>query len=157
MNKKIIVTIGISGSGKSTWAHNQWLKDPLNTVVINRDKIRELLFSYTEESVSEYYKRPDSFKLEGIVTEYEDLLISAGVINGKTVIVDATHLSKKYIERHNVYNVPVEKMFFDTPLELALKRNSMRVRKVNEDIIKMQFAKYKQLKKEFINESEDTD
>lgn len=61
---KIILTIGISGSGKSTWAHTQWKKDPLNTIIVNRDKIRELLFGYTEISVSSLYSRKDLRKLE---------------------------------------------------------------------------------------------
>ena len=46
MKGKLTITIGISGSGKSTWAHEQWSKDPKNTVLISRDKIRELLFGF---------------------------------------------------------------------------------------------------------------
>ena len=47
----IEILIGISNSGKSTYAHEKWLKDPQNTVVINRDKIRELLFGFNRNLI----------------------------------------------------------------------------------------------------------
>ena len=40
--KKLTIRCGISGSGKSTWAHTEWKKDPLNTTIVNRDKITRL-------------------------------------------------------------------------------------------------------------------
>lgn len=41
---ELIILVGISGSGKSTWSQNEWELNPTKTVIVNRDKIRELLF-----------------------------------------------------------------------------------------------------------------
>ena len=44
--KKLILTRGIQGSGKSTWAR-QWVEeDPENRVRINNDDIRNMLGKY---------------------------------------------------------------------------------------------------------------
>lgn len=116
----------------------------------NRDKIRELLFSYSEENVSEYYKREDLNKLEKQITKYEDTLINEALCEGKTVIVDATHLSKDYITRFEYWNVPVELVWFDVLLKEALTRNMGRTRKVDESIIKKQYNKYIQLRTDLL-------
>jgi predicted kinase len=149
MNKgKLIVLVGISGAGKSTFAHQEWLKDPLQTAVINRDKIRELLFGYTEETIKDYYSLPDLGKLEKQVTLYEDTLIHEGLNLGKTVVVDATHLEKRYLDRFKFWNVPIEYKYFDVSVVTAIIRDSYRVRTVGEDIIKKQYDKYLNLQRD---------
>lgn len=145
--KKLIVLCGISGSGKSTFAHNEWAKDPLNTVIVNRDKIRELLFGFTEESIAGYYKLPEMGKLEKQVTLYEDTLIHEGLNLGKTVIVDATHLTKAYLKRFEFWNVPIDYEYFDITLGGAIGRDANRTRKVGADVIANQFGKYQSLEK----------
>lgn len=145
---KIILTVGISGSGKSTWAHEQWKENSVGIVVVNRDKIRELLFGYTEETVKDYYYRPDLNKLEKQVTKYEDTLIYEALCENKTVIVDATHLHKDYIKRFEYWNVSLEIKWFDVTLKEALIRDMGRVRQVGEDIISKQYNKYVSLRKE---------
>lgn len=147
MSKKLIITVGCSGSGKSTWAHKEWLKDPNNIVVVNRDKIRELLFGYTESDIFNYYRRKDLNKLEKQVTKYEDTLINEGLCENKTVIVDATHLKKEYITRFEYWNVPIELVQFDISLTDAILRNKTRIRKVNNEIISKQFNNYQKLRK----------
>lgn len=145
--KNIKLLIGISGSGKSTYSHELWKTNPSNFVIINRDKIRELLFGYTESSIHNYYKRNDIAKLEKKVTKYEDTLIYEALEENKTVILDATHLEKKYIERHEYWNVPIELVWFDIDLDTAIERDSIRNRKVGKDIITKQYNKYINLKK----------
>lgn len=149
----IKITIGCSNSGKSTYAHKQWQENPGGVVIVNRDKIRELLFSYTEENVSEYYKRPDLNKLEKQVTKYEDTLINEALCEDKTVIIDATHLSEAYIKRHEYWNVPIELVWFDITLKEALTRNMSRKRQVDEDIIIKQYNKYVGLRKNLVSYS----
>lgn len=138
----IKVTVGISGSGKSTWAKEQWEKSPLKTIVVNRDKIRELLFGYTEASISEYYSKTNIGKLEKEVTLYEDTLINEGLCQGKTVIVDATHLKMAYLERFKYWNVPIEYVYFDVTLKEALTRDMSRTRQVGKEIISKQYSNY---------------
>lgn len=140
--RKLIVTVGISGSGKSTWAKEQWEKNTLKTIVVNRDKIREALFGYTESSIKEYYGRTDIGKLEKEVTLYEDTIINEGLCQGKTVIVDATHLKMAYLKRFEYWNVPIEYVYFDITLKEALTRDMGRVRQVGEEVITKQYSHY---------------
>ena len=149
MNKgKLIVLCGISNSGKSTFAATTVQHNPERYTRVNRDKIREMNYGYSEVNVRNYYYRGDLSSLEKEITKIEDSLIYEGLEAGKTVIVDATHLEKRYLERFKYWNVEVEVIFFDIELEEALKRNNNRVRKVDEDIIKNQYDKYKNLRKD---------
>ena len=148
---KIIVTIGCSNSGKSTWAHEQWKENPNKIVVVNRDSIRNLLFSYTDETISEYYKRTDLNKLEKQVSKYEDTLIYEALCEDKTVIVDNTHLQESYITKYEYWNVEIELVWFDVLLKEALTRNMSRSRKVDEAVIVKQYNKYVNLRKNLVS------
>ena len=146
MEPKLIITIGISGSGKSTFASTTVQHNPERYVNVERDKIRNLLFGYTDETISEYYNRPDLNKLEKEVTRYEDLMIKEGLSQNKTVIVSNTHLSMKYLEKYKFYNVETELMFFDIDFDEALVRDKNRTRTVGKKVIEKQFSKYNNLK-----------
>lgn len=147
---KLIILVGISGSGKSTFSSTTVRHNPERYVIVNRDKIRELLFGYTEETIFEYYLRSDLNKLEKQVTVYEDILIKQGLNTGKDVIVDATHLKANYIDRFKFFNIHTEINFFDIDLKEAIDRDSKRIRKVGETVIKKQYDQYNHLKKTYI-------
>lgn len=144
----IEVLIGISGSGKSYYAHSKWERNPVTTVIINRDKLRESLFGYTEETISEYYQNPKVHSLEKMITEHENILIKDALASNYNIIVDATHLKRKYIERYAYYNTDVQLTFFDITIEEAVFRDSNRIRTVGSEIIKRQYALYQNLKLE---------
>lgn len=147
---KIVCYVGISNSGKSTVAHQEWSKDPLNTVVISRDKLRNLLWNYTDENVHEYYSHPNFNKLEKEVSKYCNTLIYEAIESGKTIILDNTHLDfKRDIKSLEYWNVPLETVWFDVTISEALERNSKRNRKVDETIIYKQHLKYNTLKSNF--------
>lgn len=149
---KIIATVGASASGKSTWAHEEWQKDPLNTIVIERDNIRNLLFGYGDDTIKNYYKRDDFGKLEKEVTKFQNTLIYDALEQGKTVILSNTNLDRKRdLESLKYWNVPVELREFEVPLEELIIRDSKRVRTVGETIIKKQYNKQKQLIKSLID------
>jgi predicted kinase len=148
MNSRITILIGISGSGKSTWAHEQWLADPMNVVLVSRDKIRELLFGYGEVGIKNYYNTDRVFSTEKIITQYEDVLINEALESGKDVIVDATHLKRTYLERFKYWNVTTEVKFFNTTIPQAIHRDMKRIRQVGDEIIKKQMNQYKTLFKD---------
>ena len=143
---RLKITVGISGSGKSTWAHEQWEENPTGVVIVNRDKIRELLFGFTEHTMSTYYGRGDMYKNEKQVTKYESVLIKEGLSEDKTVIVDATHLSIKYLKRFEFFNVPTEIVMFDVKADICVERDQERNRQVGFEIIAIQSNKYNSLK-----------
>lgn len=146
MNKgKLLILIGISGSGKSTYAHNLWLREPDKYVIVNRDKVRELLFGFTEKSVDEYYRIEKLGKYENQVTRYCDTLIHDGLNHDKTVIIDSTNLSLKYLNSYSYWNVPTDFKIFEMRLEDAIQRDLQRPRQVGEDVIEKQYARYRSL------------
>lgn len=143
----LIIMCGVSASGKSTYAFNMAETEPEKYLIVSRDKIRELLFGYSEKYVSNYYKRKDIHKLEKIVTKYEDVLINEGLSEGKTVIMDSTHLDRKYIERYRYWNVPTEVVFLDVEYNTALMRDNYRERQVGDFVINRQIERYERIKK----------
>lgn len=155
MKGKLIILVGISNSGKSTWAATMVQDNPDEFIRINRDNIRSLLYGYTDTTVAEYYKRKDINQLEKQITRFEDTLIYDALEHGKTVIVDATHLQRKYLERFKYWNVPTHLSFFDISLKEAIIRNAGRSRQVDSDIIIKQASQYKSLKASLTKEDID--
>lgn len=149
--KEIEILIGPSGSGKSVYAHDMFLEYANEVVIVNRDKIRELLFGYIELNMPLYYLRKDLASLEKQVSIYEDTLIEIGLAQDKKVIIDATHLEKQYIERHFIWNVPTKLKFFDVDIKYCITRAALRTRSVAEPIIHSQFQKFAKVKKQFFD------
>ena len=144
---KLMVLIGISGSGKSTFAKRIYNSNYKTHLIVNRDKIRELLFGYTEETIGDYYDRHDLFKCEKEVTKYEDIIIKQGLQDKKTVIVDATHLRMKYLNRFKNFNVQVDYVPLDVDLKTCQERAQNRTRKVAPQIVEKQYKDFKNLYK----------
>lgn len=120
MDKQILILIGISGSGKSTWTTN-FLKENHNYLRINRDDIRKTLVG----NLDGYYQRNDLGNLEGIVSTIEYDLKQDLVCYEKSIIIDNTNLKQKYINNY-IKILPVDYTFkfklFDCDLLLAKER-----------------------------------
>jgi len=136
---KILATFGVSGSGKSTFTSTLIRLEPDRYVSVNRDKIRELLFSYTEENIKDYYLRDDLYRLEQKVTEVQDVLIKMFLKQGKRVILDNTNLRLRDIKDLMKYGVDINVLIMDVDLSVALERDSLRTRKVGSEIIEKQY------------------
>jgi len=79
----LILTVGLPRSGKSTWAKR------IGLPIVNRDAIRLAL-----------HGQPFILEAESMVTAIEDYMVKSLFLAGhETIIVDATHLNMKYIER----------------------------------------------------------
>lgn len=148
---RVTILCGISGSGKSTYARNLVHSNFDKFVRVNRDKLREMMYGYSEADVKYYYNLGNLHILEDQVTKVEDALIESLLASGKNVVVDATHLQRKYLNRFSKFGVNTDIVYFDIELEEALFRNSQRERKVDESVIRKQFEQYKKLR----NESKD--
>ena len=78
----LIITQGISGSGKSTWAKAFVAEDTENRVRSSRDDLRSQMFgtpTYAEDQ-------------EKAVSIAQDGMVQALLAAGKSVVVDNTHL-----------------------------------------------------------------
>lgn len=115
MNNKLIVLVGISGAGKSTFA-KQYIKDNPGTVRVNRDDMRRQILG---ELTQDYYSNKNNNirgKLEKHITILQNEQIRHWLLNGFDVIADNTHLRKDDITNYernfgylaDIYIKPIE-------------------------------------------------
>lgn len=138
---QIIVTRGLPGSGKSTWAQVYAQTNP-NHAIVERDELRMQLFgSYCTG------KQEDEEK----VTRLQDKLVRSYLAEGMSVIISDTHLPdrsvKKWLKLGHEVSVPVEvKDFRDVPLEDCLWNNKMRGlrdgKSVSEEVIQDKYNRF---------------
>lgn len=136
---KLIITRGVSGSGKSTWAREQ------NAAVVSRDDIRFTQFGTDDR---DYYTVDKAvlFERENLVTILQDAQIVALLKAGKDVIVDNTNIEWKYVKALAQLGwrcgAEVEVKVFEVSLATAQQRDNMRGtlggRAVGPDIIRKQ-------------------
>ena len=117
---KLIMLIGIPGSGKTT--HSVELSKKYNAKVISSDKVRQTFAGIEEKDVF-----PTVYRL--CIEELK---------NGVNVILDATHITPKVRKRTfdslDQYGVPYDKIgiYFDTPVDVCVKRVEIRNQDPNE-------------------------
>ena len=92
MKQEVLIMVGISGSGKTTYT-KQWLKTHPNYIRINRDDIRKVLV----QNLDGYYQRKDLQELEAMVTSIETTIFNRAIIKGFSVVIDNTNLTKEYV------------------------------------------------------------
>lgn len=120
LRKKLVILVGIPGSGKSTWAQNHV---NFNTAWVSRDYIRfsmlsdnEDYFAHEKEAYNEYVDL-----IQHNIDERDEIT---------TIIADATHLNwasrNKLLKQLDLQNVDVETIFFNTSLKTCLRRNELR-------------------------------
>lgn len=131
------ILIGISASGKSTWAKDFVTKND-KWCIVSRDDFR---YAWQNKGVVDT-------KLETIITKMVKSSIDTLINNGYNVIYDATNLKSKYIDAIASivkHTATVTYQIFDIPLETAIERDSKRERSVGKDVIKKQWKDYLQL------------
>jgi len=121
---KVIVLIGIPGSGKSTWAAKQ------NATVISSDELRGVL--------SGDVKNQDIHAKVFATMRY--LLRTRLELGATPTIIDATNIRRKdrkaWLQIAHKFGASVDAVLFDLPIEVALERNRKRDRVVPEDVIR---------------------
>jgi len=121
---KLIVTVGLPGSGKSTYLAG------LGVNAISSDEIRRLIAD-----------DPHDQTMNARVFSAVRYLIRQRIAAGRPVTyVDATHLTpwerKPYAILAQRYGCTLEALFFDVPLEVCIARNLARDRVVPEAAIR---------------------
>lgn len=119
----VIVTRGLPGSGKSTWAKAWVAEDPENRVRVNRDDIRFMLFGK--------YWGVD----EDMVSAVEEATVRRALKAGKDIVIDATHLKAAYVKKWARIH-PVEVKEFVVDVEVAVERDRTRDRVVGAEVIR---------------------
>lgn len=117
---RLVILCGIPGSGKSTYA-KELLKLHPEWKYVSRDEVR-----YEFVSDQEHY-----FDRETDVYKEFCNRISMHLINGNTVIADATHISKasriKLMNSLDIQPDEVIVVVLNTPFQICKERNSKRV------------------------------
>ena len=135
----IYVMRGLPGSGKSTQARE--LSERIGAEVVNRDALRWALLGSYWTGVPEDEAR---------VSFYERSLVSDNLSKGRSVIVDATHVSfasvrawEPYAQK---YGARIEVIDVDTSADICVTRNKVRERRgerfVSEEVIRDMAEKF---------------
>lgn len=139
---KIILTRGIQGSGKTTWARQWVAEDPKNRVRINNDDIRNMLGNYWV------------IEREPLVSEMKQYLTQAAMDRGYNIVIDNMNLNpkevkfwEKVVELNNEdpdgYKYEIEFKDFFIPLEECIRRDAMRPNPIGEKVIRETWKRYK--------------
>lgn len=125
---KLILMIGLPGSGKSFFANKLSINNP-EYYLISTDKIRGKLFG--DEAIQGPWLR--------VWSDVEQQFKQA-VLETRDVIYDATNTQRR--QRQEVITIareigfhPIFAVWVNTPLEKCLQRNQNRSRQVPEEII----------------------
>jgi predicted kinase len=130
---KVILTVGIPASGKSTWSKEEVRKDPEGTIRISRDDLRTMLSNY-------HYSEAN----EKVVSALKEFTLVHGLKRGRNVIIDETNLNKRNfdevcntIRTLNIDCLVMEKPFY-IELDEAIARDNSRTgtSHVGDDVVK---------------------
>lgn len=108
--KKLILTVGLPRSGKTTWANKQ------SHPIVNRDAIRLAL-----------YDQPYIQKMENFVSYFEETMVESLFEAGHDVIIiDATHMKMEYINKWNEKYKIILKYFYVDPITCIRRAKETR-------------------------------
>jgi len=147
MNKRAIITVGISASGKTTWANEFVLAEIMrgqNWAIICRDNARsKILFDANLITQADYVDWEKwNWKWEENVNRIIDMEFITAVAEGKNIIIADTNLNPKYIlswiEKFH-FNYEVEIREFPISFEEACKRDAKRPNGVGVPVIARQW------------------
>ena len=143
---KIIVPIGISASGKSTFASQYVEKNP-NTIIVSRDSLRMSLFGYTEENLFRHYNvdNKNFYEREKIVTDFHTDQIWYALQKNFDVIADNTHLRRSHITAYKSFGVPLEIKVLEAKFNDASNRDVKRKKSVGDGVLVKQSKQFEKI------------
>lgn len=138
MNCKLILTIGASCSGKTTWAEQQ---EGYHN--INRDDVRFEMFT---NGVRDWTRYRFSNKNEREVTNQCEELALIAAAYGANIIISDTNLNpeirNKWKEFASTYGYDYEEKLFPCDWDELVKRNNQRDSGISEAILYSQYKRF---------------
>lgn len=141
---KAIITVGVSASGKTTFANDLLRADP-SWMNINRDDIRVEIFE-SKNPGKEFVWSKWNWKWEPIVTMRQSDMITCALKRGMNVLISDTNLHenrrKDLITSLTRLGYSVEIKVFEVSFEEALRRDAARKNGVGVSVIARQFEEF---------------
>ena len=141
--KKAIVTVGCSGSGKSTWFEKTY-GNSNNWVQVERDVVRKFLVEKPNQNVN-FWSIWD-WKREGEVSEMVNNKIKIHSRCGHNIAVTDTNLNPKFrqnlIELLESEGYEVELKFFNVPYKKLIEQDLKRADSVGQQVIAKQYFQF---------------
>lgn len=136
MEGSIIITRGLPGSGKTTWARKLLAEFPKTYKIVCKDDLRDMLDAGVWSKINEKH-----------VLAVRDELVKHYVRAGFTVIVADTNLNPIHIDHFREMSVElgcraVVQDFTDVSLEDCIRQDLLRARSVGERVIRDQYNRW---------------
>ena len=139
---KFILTRGIQGSGKTTWAKAWVAEDPENRIRINWDDLRNMFGVYWIPS------------REPLLTDVTRRAVEEAMSRGYDIVIDNMNLNPKtikyweqFVHTNNLdpdsYMYEIEFKDFFIPLEECIKNDAKRANPMGEKVIRDTWRRYK--------------
>lgn len=135
---KLIITVGVSASGKTTWVKGLNEVEFFNTVNINKDDIRFNIIKPGGNWKTYNYKGNETK-----VIQFQVALAQSAVSSRENIIISDTNLkprTRQFWENfasENGYDFEIKE--FPISLEEAIQRDANRINGVSEDVIRKQY------------------
>jgi len=139
------ITVGVSGSGKTTWANEQE-----GYQILCRDDIRHFLTLHktNHKSLNENLWKHYKWKWEKEVSQIYDETLDELIADRENIILADTNLNPKYrlplIAKLKAAGYEIYTKAFDITFEEAVKRDLYRLNSVGKDVIYKQWLQWKQ-------------
>lgn len=143
MKNKLILLIGASGSGKSTYAKTlphientiPGIIFDISPIILNADLMRGVIGENENDQTK-----------NGYVFQTLERMCEYFLKQGRWLIIDNLNIvsssRKTWIKLGKKYDYCIETHVFHVPEDVCIERDSKRDRKVGSEIIKSQFAKF---------------
>jgi predicted kinase len=127
----LVITRGLPGSGKTTWARAWVAEQPARRARVNRDDLRDMLFGgWTGDRAQ-----------EDAVTAAQHAAVAGLLRLGRNVVCDDTNLRDEYVDRFRYLAARRGAGFkvvdlTGVPVEVCIERDAARLKPVGEQVIR---------------------